>query len=99
MIRAAVPADTDQVAALAAALAQSFPFSPAAFAASYPALLAAPEACLLVADTAGTAGTGAALAGYLLGFRHLTFFAGGPWAGSRRSWSPRPAAARAPAGR
>ena len=72
MIRAAVPADQGQVAALAAALAQSFPFSPAAFAASYPALLAAPDACLLVADT------GAALAGYLLGFRHLTFFAGGP---------------------
>ena len=75
MIRAAVPADEGQVAALAAALAQSFPFSPAAFAASYPALLAAPDACLLVADTAGT---GAGLAGYLLGFRHLTFFAGGP---------------------
>jgi len=72
VIRAAVPADQGQVAALAAALAQSFPFSPAAFAASYPALLAAPDACLLVADT------GAALAGYLLGFRHLTFFAGGP---------------------
>ena len=64
MIRAAVPADRGQVAALAAALAQSFPFSPAAFAASYPALLAAPDACLLVADT------GAGLAGYLLGFRH-----------------------------
>jgi len=93
VIRAAVPADQAQVAALAAALAQSFPFSPAAFAASYPALLAAPDACLLVADT------GAALAGYLLGFRHLTFFAGGPWAGSRRSWSPNPTAARAPDGR
>ena len=72
MIRAAVPSDQGQVAALAAALAQSFPFSPAAFAASYPALLAPPDACLLVADT------GAALTGYLLGFRHLTFFAGGP---------------------
>jgi GNAT superfamily N-acetyltransferase len=72
VIRAAVPADQGQVAALAAALAQSFPFSPAAFAASYPALLAAPGACLLVADT------GAGLAGYLLGFAHLTFFAGGP---------------------
>jgi hypothetical protein len=60
MIRTAVEADAGQVAALAAALAQSFPFSPAAFAASYPALLAAPDACLLVADT------GAALAGYLL---------------------------------
>ena len=78
MIRAAVPADEGRVAALAAALAQSFPFSPAAFAASYPALLAAPDACLLVADTADAADTGAALAGYLLGFRHLTFFAGGP---------------------
>jgi GNAT superfamily N-acetyltransferase len=72
VIRAAVPADQGQVAALAAALAQSFPFSPAAFAASYPVLLAAPGACLLVADT------GAGLAGYLLGFAHLTFFAGGP---------------------
>lgn len=79
MIRAAVPADEGQVAVLAAALAQSFPFSPAAFAASYPALLAAPDACLLVADTGAAPGpVSKSLAGYLLGFRHLTFFAGGP---------------------
>jgi GNAT superfamily N-acetyltransferase len=72
VIRPAVPADADKVAGLAAALAQSFPFSPAAFAASFPVLVAAPDVCLLVADG------GAELGGYLLGFRHLTFFANGP---------------------
>jgi GNAT superfamily N-acetyltransferase len=72
VIRPAVPADADQVAGLAAALAQSFPFSPAACAASFPVLVAAPDVCLLVADG------GAELGGYLLGFRHLTFFANGP---------------------
>ena len=80
VIRPAVPADADQVAWLAAALAQSFPFSPEAFAAAYPALLAAPDACLLVADRGAGHGAdhGAGLAGYLLGFRHLTFYASGP---------------------
>jgi GNAT superfamily N-acetyltransferase len=71
-VRAARPADEADVAALAAGLAQSFPFSGVAFAASYPALLADPGACLLVAAD------GPRTAGYLLGFAHLTFYAGGP---------------------
>jgi len=60
------------VAGLAAGLASSFPFSAAAFQASYPALLADGDARLLVAVD------GPEHLGYLLGFRHLTFFAGGP---------------------
>jgi len=59
-------------AGMAAVLAQSFTFSRARFDVSYPALLAAGDACLLVAaDAAGCLG-------YLLGFRHLTFYANGP---------------------
>ena len=53
-------------------LAQSFPFSRARFDLSYPALLAAGDALLLLA-----AGKDDHL-GYLLGFRHLTFYANGP---------------------
>ena len=60
------------MAALAAGLAQSFPFSAAAFARSFPALLATTDARLLVAAD------GTDLVGYLLGFWHLTFFANGP---------------------
>jgi GNAT superfamily N-acetyltransferase len=80
------------VAALAGELAMSFAFSRRAFEASFPALLADPQACLLVA--AG----GDGLVGYLLGFRHLTFYANGPvgWveeilvrAGYRRSGAGR----------
>jgi GNAT superfamily N-acetyltransferase len=48
-IRRATAADADTVAELAAALAQSFPFSRAAFDQSYPAVLAAADACLLLA--------------------------------------------------
>jgi GNAT superfamily N-acetyltransferase len=48
-IRRATAADADTVADLAAALAQSFPFSRAAFDRSYPAVLAAADACLLLA--------------------------------------------------
>jgi GNAT superfamily N-acetyltransferase len=65
-IRRATTADADTVADLAAALAQSFPFSRAAFDRSYPAVLAAADACLLLA-TAGpqptTAGPQPATAG------------------------------------
>jgi GNAT superfamily N-acetyltransferase len=71
-VRPAGPEDADAVAALAAELAQSFPFDPGRFAASYPALLADDSACLLLATG------GAEPLGYLLGFTHLTFFANGP---------------------
>jgi GNAT superfamily N-acetyltransferase len=71
-IRPAGAGDIDGVAALAAELALSFEFSPQRFRASYPALLAADGACLLLAADASEC------AGYLLGFRHLTFYANGP---------------------
>jgi GNAT superfamily N-acetyltransferase len=71
-VRTAGAGDRDDVAALAAALAQSFAFSRERFDASYPALLADPGACLLLAAR------GPRAVGYLLGFRHLTFYASGP---------------------
>ena len=71
-IRPAAAGDCEDVAGLAAELAQSFAFSPQRFRASYPALLADPGARLLLAvNESGTLG-------YLLGFRHLTFYANGP---------------------
>jgi GNAT superfamily N-acetyltransferase len=83
-IRRATAADADPVAELAAELAQSFSFSRAAFAQAYPAVLAAGDACLLLATDA-TDATGATDAaglsrpvGYLLGFQHPAFFANGP---------------------
>jgi GNAT superfamily N-acetyltransferase len=71
-IRRANADDGGAVADLAAELAQSFAFSRAQFDLSYPALLAADGACLLVAAD------GRERLGYLLGFRHLTFYANGP---------------------
>lgn len=71
-IRHARPSDGEGVAGLAAELAQSFAFRRESFLASYPALLADDGACLLLA-TGGQQGLG-----YLLGFRHLTFYANGP---------------------
>jgi GNAT superfamily N-acetyltransferase len=71
-VRPARSDDRAAVAALAQDLAQSFPFSPEAFDRSFPALLAASDACLLVAAD------GDDRVGYLLGFCHHTFFAGGP---------------------
>jgi GNAT superfamily N-acetyltransferase len=71
-IRHAEAADADAVAALAAELAQSFAFAEEAFRVSYPALLAADGACLLLAAN------GRDVAGYLLGFHHMTFYANGP---------------------
>jgi GNAT superfamily N-acetyltransferase len=71
-VRAAGAADARSVAELAEQFAVSFPFSPAAFQISFAHLLDTPQACLLVADDHGRAG------GYLLGFAHPTFFAGGP---------------------
>jgi len=80
-IRSATAADAGTVARLAAELAQSFPFSPAAFDRAYPAVLAAEDACLLLAEDPGAAGREAGRAeplGYLLGFWHPAFFANGP---------------------
>jgi GNAT superfamily N-acetyltransferase len=71
-IRRAEPGDADEMAGLAAELALSFPFSREQFLISYPALLATDGACLLLAAP------GAESVGYLLGFRHLTFYANGP---------------------
>jgi GNAT superfamily N-acetyltransferase len=70
-IRPAEVGDLDEVATLAAELALSFEFSPERFRASYPKLLAADGACLLLAVN------GRQPVGYLLGFRHLTFYANG----------------------
>jgi GNAT superfamily N-acetyltransferase len=71
-IRRAEAGDADGVAGLAAELAQSFTFSPERFRVNYPALLAADGTCLLLAVN------GHEHLGYLLGFRHLTFYANGP---------------------
>jgi GNAT superfamily N-acetyltransferase len=71
-IRHAEASDADGVAALAAELAQSFEFSPEMFSVNYPALLASDGACLLLAVNRQE------YLGYLLGFRHLTFYANGP---------------------
>lgn len=71
-VRPATRGDGAAVARLAAALARSFPFSPDAFAATYPVVLASVDARVLVADD------GADLVGYLLGSWHRTFYAGGP---------------------
>jgi GNAT superfamily N-acetyltransferase len=71
-IRHAGDGDADGVAALAAELALSFEFSWEQFRVAYPALLAANGACLLLAVD------GSESVGYLLGFRHLTFYANGP---------------------
>ena len=71
-IRRANADDADAVADLAAELAQSFEFSREKFRENYPALFAADDACLLVAVN------GHEHLGYVLGFRHLTFYANGP---------------------
>ena len=71
-VRPAEAGDREDVAGLAAELAQSFAFCPERFRASYPSLLADPGARLLLAVNEGET------LGYLLGFRHLTFYANGP---------------------
>jgi GNAT superfamily N-acetyltransferase len=71
-IRPAGPGDAGDVAGLAAELAPSFAFRAERFRVTYPALLAADGARLLLAVN------GKESAGYLLGFRHLTFYANGP---------------------
>jgi GNAT superfamily N-acetyltransferase len=71
-IRQAEAGDVDEIAGLAAALAMSFEFSAAKFRENYPSLLREDGACLLLAVA------GQQSVGYLLGFRHLTFYANGP---------------------
>jgi len=71
-IRRASAGDADSVADLAGELAQSFTFSRQRFRRTYPALLADSHACLLLAVDREER------LGYLLGFRHLTFYANGP---------------------
>jgi GNAT superfamily N-acetyltransferase len=71
-VRLADADDAEAVADLAAGLARSFAFSRSRFRVSYPALLAADGACLLLAVD------GPQRLGYLLGFEHLTFYANGP---------------------
>lgn len=72
-VRPARRRDAGAVATLAGELAMSFTFSRPAFEDSFPALLADPQACVLVAG-----GEGDGLVGYLLGFCHHTFYANGP---------------------
>ena len=71
-IRPATLADAPAVAGLAAELAQSFAFDRASFDASYQELIGDDDACVLVATADEQ------LTGYLLGFKHLTFYANGP---------------------
>ncbi|HEY7016343.1 MAG TPA: hypothetical protein VH480_26465 [Streptosporangiaceae bacterium] len=72
LVRPARPADAEQVAGLARELATSFEFRRASFDTSFPVLIAAQDGCLLVAADQDDC------VGYLLGFRHLTFYANGP---------------------
>ena len=76
-IRRAGAQDADGVAELAAELATSFAFDPDKFLANYPVLLANEDVCLLVAVERQQHAEPRHW-GYLLGFRHLTFFANGP---------------------
>jgi GNAT superfamily N-acetyltransferase len=71
-VRRATDDDLDGVATLAAEMAQSLPFSADSFRLSYGSLLADDDARVLVAVD------GPVQLGYLLGFRHLTFYANGP---------------------
>src|SRR5215510_9180865 len=57
---------------MAAALAQSYPFDPASFERSFPALVGAADTLLLLALEKSEP------AGYLLGHRYLTLYANGP---------------------
>jgi GNAT superfamily N-acetyltransferase len=71
-VRPASANDALAIAGLAGDLAHSFPFERLSFDASFAALVNADDACLLVAVQDGET------LGYLLGFRHLTFYANGP---------------------
>jgi GNAT superfamily N-acetyltransferase len=71
-VRHARAADAGAVALLAGELARSFAFSREKFDLIYPQLVTAGDACLLLAVD------GDQCLGYLLGFRHLAFYANGP---------------------
>lgn len=73
-VRRAGPDDREDVYPLAREQATSFEPSPAGFATSFCVLISDPNALVLVATEAQTG----QLIGYLLGFRHETFFADGP---------------------
>jgi len=70
-IRPAEPPDGPALFLLARAFATSFAVEQAAFERAFDELLAHPEAFLAVAEVDGE------VAGYVLGFDHLTFFANG----------------------
>jgi GNAT superfamily N-acetyltransferase len=74
IVRRAGPNDRDELYPLARELATSFELSGASFADSFSRLISDPNALVLVAveERSGQ------LIGYLLGFRHETFFADGP---------------------
>jgi GNAT superfamily N-acetyltransferase len=73
-VRRAGPNDLDDLYPLARELATSFEPSRTTFAASFSDLISDPNVLVLVA----TEEQSGQLIGYLLGFRHETFFAGGP---------------------
>jgi GNAT superfamily N-acetyltransferase len=70
-IRPAEPSDSPALFLLARAFATSFAVEQAAFERAFAELLTQPEAFLTVAEMDGE------VAGYVLGFDHLTFFANG----------------------
>jgi GNAT superfamily N-acetyltransferase len=72
MIRPAEARDREAVFSLAARFATSFAVEPPAFDRAWQRLRLDESACLFVAEDEG------AVTGYLLGFRHDTFFANGP---------------------
>jgi GNAT superfamily N-acetyltransferase len=72
VVRAAKSEDEAAVFDLAADMATTFDVRPDNFQTSFHALIKADHAFVLVADVDGQVG------GYLLGFRHLAFFANGP---------------------
>jgi GNAT superfamily N-acetyltransferase len=73
MIRRAGANDQDRLYPLASELSTSFAITPTSFATSFSRLVADPDALVLVAAD----GRSDQLIGYLLGFRHETFFACG----------------------
>lgn len=76
-VRGARPDDAAAVWPLVQELATSYVPERAAFDASFPALLAAPDACVVVAEA------GDAVVGYLVAHRHGTLYANAPvvWVG------------------
>lgn len=72
VVRLARAEDRDLVWPLARELATSYVVEPEAYAATFTALLSAPDALLLVAEDDQR------VVGYLLGYRHRTFHANAP---------------------